>query len=449
MGGGNDVDDFQLSLSPLIFKLGQTSYLSSFRGKIETFLRRVRGVTEHSGNLAFASQNAENAPMPRTEFLSFSPPDIGDLEIEKVTTVLKDGQWLSSGPMTKAFEEQFAQRIGAKTALALNSCTAGLHLAMVVHEVGPDTEVITTPMTFCATANVVEHVGGRVVLADIEPDTLLISPQAIEEKLTKSTQGIMPVHYAGQPCDMAAIDAMAKSKGLFVVEDAAHAIPSKIDSKWVGSSENLTVFSFYATKNITSGEGGMITGSEELMEKVRVLALHGMSRNAWDRFKKGGSWKYDVLQPGFKYNLPDLASALGLAQLERLDELYAKRMKVVNAYEAEFQKCDWLKPLKTRAGVQSAHHLYVVRLQLEQLKIDRDRFIVELAERNIGASVHYTPLHMLTYYNKKYGWKPEDFPNATKAFREIVSLPLSSKMTSQDVHDVIEAVLDIGKQFKR
>ncbi len=387
--------------------------------------------------------------MPRTDFLSFSPPFITDSECESVMEVLKDGQWLSSGPKTKAFEARFCEVTGASSALALNSCTAGLHLAMVLHGVGPGDEVITTPMTFCATANVIEHVGGRVVLADVDSESLLVDPKEIERKLGPKTKGLVPVHYAGQPCEMDKIDSIAQQKNLFVVEDAAHAIPSKIGSNWVGSSDNLTLFSFYATKNITSGEGGMMTGPSELVDQARVMALHGMSRAAWDRFNKGASWKYDVVAPGFKYNLPDMASALGLAQLERLDELYERRMQVVDFYESEFVRLDFVSPLKVRSGVQSSYHLYVIQLELDRLKIDRDRFIVELAERNIGSSVHYTPLHMLSFYAKKYGWRESDFPNAARAFKRIVSLPLSSKMTVRDAADVVEAVKAIGELHRR
>lgn len=387
--------------------------------------------------------------MKRSEFLSFSPPALSDREIEAVVEVLKQGEWLSSGPKTKAFETEFLQRVGAPASLALNSCTAGLHLALLVHKVKAGDEVITTPMTFCASANVVEHVGANVVFADVEPDTLLIDPAQMERRLTKRTKVLMPVHYAGHPADMERINAMGRSAGIPVVEDAAHAIPSKIGDQWVGGSENLTVFSFYATKNITSGEGGMITGRPDWIEDARRLALHGMTKNAWDRFKKGGSWKYDMPEPGFKYNLPDMSSALGLVQLQRLDELYDRRMAVVNAYHEAFKDDPMLKFLKVKAGYQSSHHLFVALLNLEALTIGRDQFIVELGERNIGTGVHYMPVHMLSYYANKYGWKPKDFPVAFDAFERMVSLPLSSRMSVSDAGDVIEAVRDICATFKR
>lgn len=385
----------------------------------------------------------------RNEFLPFSPPCLSEEEVEAVSAVIREQNWLSSGPRTKQFEETFAARVGAESALGLNSCTAGLHLGMIVHGVGPGDEVITTPLTFCATANVVEHVGGTVVLADIDPDTLLIDIKEIEKRVTKKTKGLIPVHYAGHPCDMNAINAIAEKANAFVVEDAAHCMPSKIGDKWIGSSKNLAAFSFYATKNMTSAEGGMLTGAKDLVDRARVMALHGMSRNAWDRFAKGGSWKYDVPAPGFKYNLTDIASALGLVQLKRLDELYDRRMKVVRAYDEAFKDLSYIQTLKTKPGYQSSHHLYVIRIDPAQLKINRDQFIVELQERNIGCSVHYTPVHMHSYYAKKYGWKPEDFSKAHQAFERMISLPLSSRHTVQDAADVIEAVRDIGSKFKR
>jgi dTDP-4-amino-4,6-dideoxygalactose transaminase len=387
--------------------------------------------------------------MARETFLPFSPPALSEAEIQAVLEVVKEGTWLSSGPKTKEFEQTFQARVKAPAALALNSCTAGLHLALAAHDVGPGDEVITTPLTFCASANVVEHLGGTVRLADIDRETLLIDPQNIERSLTSKTKVILPVHYAGQPCDMDTINRMAAAKGIAVVEDAAHCMPSKIGDTWIGSGRNLTAFSFYATKNITSGEGGMLTGDVALVDRARVLALHGLSRAAWDRFAKGGSWKYDVEQPGYKYNLPDMASALGLAQLNRLDELYAARMEIVRLYEKAFEGSKFFRPVRVRRGVQSSHHLYVILLNLETLSIGRDQFITELGDRNIGASVHYLPVHMLSYYSKKYGWKPESFPNANWAFERMVSLPLSSKHTSKDASDVIEAVREICTKFEK
>lgn len=384
----------------------------------------------------------------RTEFLSFSPPCLSDLEIDAVVDVLRKG-WLSSGPKTKEFEEKFKSKVGAQAALALNSCTAGLHLAMVLHKIGPGDEVITTPMTFCATANVIEHQGGNVVLADVDPETLLINPIEIEKKISKKTKIILPVHYAGHPCDMETINRIAKNHGVAVVEDAAHCMPSKIGDKWVGSGSNLALFSFYANKNMTTGEGGMMTGPQALVDEARVLALHGMSHGAWDRFAKGASWKYDVPHPGYKYNLTDIASAIGVAQLSRLDELYERRLKIVDVYEKAFAGNRFLVGLKTKLGYLPSRYLYVTQLNLDMLTINRDQFIDQLSERNIGTSVHYTPIHMHSYYAKKYGWRPESFPNAYRAFQRMISLPLSSKMTVEDAADVVQAVNDVCVKYKK
>jgi dTDP-4-amino-4,6-dideoxygalactose transaminase len=392
----------------------------------------------------------DDASMMRKEFLSFSPPALSELEIKSVLEVLREGTWLSSGPKTRQFEEDFKRLVGASATLALNSCTAGLHLAMLIHRIGKGDEVITTPMTFCATANVVEHVGAEVRFADIDPETLLLDPREVEKVVNLKTRAIVPVHYAGQPCDMDRIEAIAKAQNIRVVEDAAHCNPSKIGHRWIGSSpENLTLFSFYATKNITTGEGGMMTGPESLVEEGRRLALHGMSRAAWDRFNKGGHWRYDVPEPGFKYNMMDMAAALGVAQLQRIDELYGRRMKIVEIYKQAFNGHKFITPLKVRSGVQSSYHLFGILLNLDALTLDRDRFIVEMSERNIGCSVHYTPVHMLSYYAKKYDLRPDSFPNAARVFPRLLSLPLSSRMQVGDAYDVVEAVEDICKKFQR
>lgn len=387
--------------------------------------------------------------MGRSKFLSFSPPMIGEQELDSVAGVLKASEWLSSGPKTKEFEENFKKTVGAEAALGLNSCTAGLHLGLVVQGVGPGDEVITTPMTFCATANVIEHCGATTVLADVEPDTLLIDPKEIEKKVTAKTKALIPVHYAGHPCDMEKINAIAAASKAIVIEDAAHCMPSKIGSRWIGSGGNLCAFSFYATKNMTTGEGGMLTGPTEWVDRARMMALHGMSKGAYDRFKKGGNWNYDVPQPGYKYNLTDVASAMGLVQLARLNELYQLRLKLVEFYDQAFKNSPNLSTLRVKPGYQSSYHLYPIFLNLEKLRIDRDEFIVQLTERNIGSGVHYRPVHMMSYYARKYSWKPESFPVAAKAFERMLSIPLSSRHTVEDAADVVQAVEDIFNKFKR
>lgn len=384
----------------------------------------------------------------RKEFLSFSPPYLSDQEIQAVTAVLKT-DWLSSGPKTAEFEKEFAAAVQAKAALALNSCTAALHISLLAEDVGPGDEVITTAMTFCATANVIEHVGAKTVLADVEPDTLLIDVKDIEKRITKKTKAIIPVHYAGHGVDMNALNKLAQKHGIKVIEDAAHCLPAKIDGKPIGASDNLTCFSFYATKNMTTGEGGMLTGPEEKLDKARMIALHGMSRGAWKRYAKGGNWKYDVPAPGFKYNMSDIMSAIGLVQLKRLPELYERRMAIVKRYDEAFKRMPWIQPLKVKPGYQSSHHLYAIRLDVNQLKIDRDQFITELAERQIGTGVHYIPIHMMSYYANKYGWKPSDFPVSQSQFERMLSIPLCSRMTVSDADDVIAAIDDIFKKFAK
>lgn len=376
------------------------------------------------------------------EFVPFAPPLVEEKDIAAVQEALMSG-WISTGPRTKKFEEEFKSYIGASDALALNSCTAGLHLALKVLGVGPGDEVITTPMTFCATANVVEHLGGTTVLADIDPDTLLIDPNEIEEKVSPKTKVILPVHYAGQSAPMTRINEVAKENGIHVLEDAAHCMPTKEEGKWVGSGDNLTSFSFYATKNVTTGEGGMLTGPEELIAKARTLSLHGMSRDAWKRFQKGGSWKYDVPEPGYKYNMTDLQAALGSVQLEKLNRMYEIRKRQVDIYNQVFEGGELLKPLKSREESQHSHHLYVILLQIEKLRTGRDEIIQKLTDLNIGTSVHYIPIHMHSYYKNKYGWKNDSFPKATHAFERILSLPLSPAHSLETIEMVAKTVRNL------
>lgn len=384
----------------------------------------------------------------RTTFLPFSPPYISREEIDEVVDTLSS-DWITTGPKTKRFEEEFAAFLGAESALALNSCTAGLHLALVVLGIGSGDEVITTPMTFCSTVNVIEHVGARPVLVDVEPDTLNISPSSIENAITSRTRAVMPVHYTGHPCEMDAIMKIAREHKLFVIEDAAHALPAQYKGKAVGTIGDLTAFSFYATKNLTTAEGGMLTGKQELIDKARVLSLHGMNRDAWKRYDKGGSWYYEVDVPGFKYNMTDIQASIGLQQLKKLNGFQERRREIVKRYNEVFSKCPCLETPVHRPYVEHAWHLYTLRLNLETLKIDRDRFIEKLKERNIGTSVHFIPIHLHPYYRQKYGYQPEDFPVAYSNFLRLISLPLYPRMSNEDVDDVIEAVFDVVERHRR
>jgi dTDP-4-amino-4,6-dideoxygalactose transaminase len=384
----------------------------------------------------------------RSKFLPFSPPTISKEEIAEVTDTLSS-DWISTGPKAKEFENEFARYLGADAALALNSCTAGLHLALISLGIGPSDEVITTPMTFCSTVNVIEHVGARPVLVDVQPDTLNISPELIEKAVTKKTKCILPVHYTGHPCEMDAIKEIARTNNLFIVEDAAHAFPSRYKDQKIGTIGDLTAFSFYATKNITTAEGGMLTGSPEFIEKARVYSLHGMNRNAWKRYDTGSSWYYEVIYPGFKYNMTDIQASIGLQQLKKIDGFQKRRREIVDEYDKAFSQYPYFEIPCRLPDIEHAWQLYVLRLNLETLRIDRDQFIEELKERNIGTSVHFIPIHLHPYYREKYGFKPEDYPVAYSNFQRIISLPLYPRMSDQDINDVIEAVLDVAEKYRR
>lgn len=378
----------------------------------------------------------------RTAFLPFSPPDIGGLEATEVLKALESG-WITTGPRVAQFEREVAALVAAPAALAVSSGTDAMQIALATLGVGPGDEVITSTMTFCSTAHVIEHVGAIPVLVDVEADTLNMDPNAVQAAITPQTKALMPVHLYGHPCDMASLRAIARDNDLHIVEDAAHALPAMHGDTFIGGGGSIAAYSFYATKNLTTAEGGMLTGSRDFIEKARPWALHGMSRDAHMRYEQGGSWHYDVVAPGFKCNMTDIHAALGLAQLQRLPGFQARRREIVDRYQASFSNLPQLQLPVERAGVQSALHLYVIRLALGALSIDRDGFIRELSDRRIGSSVHFIPVHMHSYYRDKYGYKPEDFPVAHENFHRIVSLPLYPSMTHEDVSDVVEAVTDI------
>jgi dTDP-4-amino-4,6-dideoxygalactose transaminase len=382
----------------------------------------------------------------RDRFLTFSPPAIGAQEIDEVIDTLKS-DWITTGPKTRRFEEEFARFLGAPAALAVSSATDAMQVALAALGLAPGDEVVTTPMTFCSTAHVIEHQGARPVLADVEPDTLCIDPARVAAAVTPRTRAILPVHLYGHPCDMDALMRIAERHGLFVLEDAAHAVPAGYRGRRIGTIGTATAFSFYATKNMTTAEGGMLTGSRELIDRARVWTLHGMSRDAYNRYAREGSWFYDVVAPGFKCNMTDIQASLGLAQLRKLPVFQERRREIVRRYDAAFGRMPAIQTPTERPGAESAWHLYVIRLRLEQLRIDRHRFIEELKARNIGASVHFIPLHLHGYYRDKYGYRPEDFPVAYREYQRIVSLPLHPRLTDADVADVIEAVGDIVTRF--
>ena len=404
------------------------------------------------------------ARLPRTSFLPFALPDLGEAEIEAVVRVLRSG-WITTGPEVQAFEREFAEYLGVRHAVAVNSCTAALHLALEAAGIGPGDEVLTSTITFTATGEVVEYLGARTRFADVDADTLNLDPAAVRALIQaeyvrrgdawvhRETGGrlraIVPVHYGGQSCDMPALQAIAAEYGLFVVDDAAHALPAMLNDRKVGAMGCPTAFSFYATKTLTTGEGGMLTTDDDaLAARARVMALHGITRDAWKRYTAAGSWFYEVSDAGYKYNLTDIAAALGRVQLRRLHEMQAGRARIAARYDDAFATLDAVEPLVTRPGVGHARHLYSIRLRLDRLSIDRARFIEELKERQIGTSVHFIPLHRQPFYAGKYGYDPAGFPVAEAVYPRLVSLPIYSRMSDGDVASVIAAVTDVTERFR-
>jgi dTDP-4-amino-4,6-dideoxygalactose transaminase len=386
-------------------------------------------------------------PMTAQPFLPFALPEIGDDEIAEVVDTLKSG-WVTTGPKAKRFEQAFAEYLGQNAedsqleCIAVNSATAGLHLALEAIGIGPGDEVITTTHTFTATAEVVRYLGADVKLVDIDPATLNIDIAAIEAAITPRTKAIMPVHYAGLAVDMLAVLDIARRHGLRVVEDAAHALPTTIEKELIGTlGSDATVFSFYANKTMTTGEGGMlVTRNPELARRARIMRLHGMSRDAFDRFTaKVPSWYYEIVAPGFKYNLTDIAAALGLHQLKRLPGFQQRRERIATRYHEAFSDLPVILPPDAPEGDIHSWHLYVLRLA-DEAGITRDEFIEGMFAAGIGCSVHYVPLHLHPYWRDRYGLTPEQFPHSQKAYERMVSLPLYTAMSDADVERVIAAV---------
>ncbi|MDB5818097.1 MAG: UDP-4-amino-4,6-dideoxy-N-acetyl-beta-L-altrosamine transaminase [Rhizobacter sp.] len=384
--------------------------------------------------------------VPALPFIPFALPDIGDAEIDEVVDTLRSG-WLTTGPKAKRFEQDFVAFLGDDDAtplqaMAVNSATAGLHLALEALGIGPGDEVITTTHTFTATAEVVRYLGADVVLVDFDPATFCIDVAAAEAAVTPRTKAIIPVHYGGLAADMTAILALARRHGLKVVEDAAHALPTTHGGRLVGTlGSHATVFSFYANKTMTTGEGGMVvTRDAALAQRIRTMRLHGMSRDAFDRFTaKVPSWYYEIVAPGFKYNLTDIAAALGLAQLKRVREFQRRRAEIATTYRAAFADLPVLLPPDAPAGDLHAWHLYALRLG-DHATLSRDTFIERMFEAGIGCSVHYIPLHLQPYWRDRYALKAEDFPQSQKAFERMVSLPIYTRMGDADVRRVVATV---------
>lgn len=397
----------------------------------------------------------------KEEFLPFSLPLIEDEEIKEVINVLKSG-WITTGSKTKSFENEFAKYIGCKHAIAVNSCTAALHLALDAIGLKEGDEVITSPMTFAATAEVIRYFKAKPVFVDIDPVTMNIDPEKIEDGKVRrwevgKAKAIIPVHFAGYPCEMDKIMDIAKKNRLKVIEDAAHVFPGSFKGKNIGTIGDITCFSFYATKNITTGEGGMITtDNDEWAERMRIMSLHGISKDAWKRYSAEGSWYYEIIAPGYKYNLTDIAASIGLVQLKKANRLWERRKKIVSMYNDAFRDIAEIETPAVKMienekmnGTEHSWHLYIIKLSLKHLAIDRNRFIDELKDRGIGTSVHFIPLHIHPYYREVFGYKPEDFPVSYEAYNKIISLPMYPKMSDNDVNRVIEAVLDVIKKNRR
>ena len=376
----------------------------------------------------------------RSSFLPFHVPDIGEEEVAAVVETLRSG-WLTTGAKVQQFEALFATYVGARHAVALNSGTAALHLALEAVGVREGDEVIVPTMTFAATGEVVAYLKATPVLVDCEPDTLNLDAAQLERLITPKTRAIIPVHHGGQPCDLNPILEVARRHQVSVIEDAAHALPAAYEGRPIGSIGDITCFSFYATKTITTGEGGMATTNrEDYADRIRMMSLHGISRDAWKRYTADGTWRYDILEAGYKYNLTDLAAALGLEQLKKCDRFRDRRRLIASRYSEAFAGIPGLAPPPCRPNRERAWHLYVLQVDQSRARISRDRMIERLKADRIGSSVHFIPLHLHSYYRQRFGYQPDDFPRATAAFERIVSLPIFPSMTDRDVSDVIEAV---------
>lgn len=383
----------------------------------------------------------------RQTFLPFALPDTGEAEVDAVSEVIRSG-WLTTGTKVRAFEAAFAEVVGAKHALAVSSCTAAMHLALEAIGIKAGDRVLTTPYTFAATAEVIRYLGAHPVFVDVRPDDLNLDIDRVAEALKRDPiAAIMPVHIAGEPCDLASLREVAGD--IPIIEDAAHALPTRANGQMIGSLSTFTCFSFYATKTLSTGEGGMlVTDDDAAADRCRVMSLHGISRDAWKRYTAEGSWAYEIIAPGFKYNLTDIAAALGLVQLDKLDAMWRRRREIAGRYDQAFSKLSVLQLPARDARNQHAWHLYMLRVDNARIRGGRDAFANRLRERNIGISVHFIPLHHHPYYRETYGYRPEDFPVATREFSREVSLPIYSKMSDRDVDDVIEAVVETAGELE-
>ncbi|MHC1739242.1 MAG: DegT/DnrJ/EryC1/StrS family aminotransferase [Ignavibacteriaceae bacterium] len=383
------------------------------------------------------------------EFIQFHKPYISDDEINEVVDTVRSG-WLSMGPKVLKFEEEFRDIIGCKEVVSVNSWTAAGHLTLEAYGLKEGDEVIVPTMTFPATAEIVCYFKAIPVIVDVDEDSLNISIEEIEKAITPKTKAIIPVHYAGEPCDMDEINALAKKYNLKVIEDAAHALPAKYKGRKIGTISDVTCFSFYATKTLATGEGGMIcTADEDLAERTRLMRMHGMNKDAWKRYSDACSWYYEVVAPGFKYNFTDIQASLGLAQLRKLDQMREMRANLAEIYTANFKDSKFLRIPQTKPDRETAWHLYAIRLNLEALTIDRGQFINELKNAGVGTGVHFMPVHQHIYYKNTFNLDPSKYPVAEDAFPRLISLPLYPGMTEAQVNKVIDVVNGTAKKFEK
>jgi len=385
----------------------------------------------------------------RREFIGFSPPLLGEDEEKEVLDTLRSG-WISTGPKTQKFEEAAVDYLGAKFACAVNSCTAALHLSLVAAGIKENDEVITSPFTFAATGHVICYQKARPVLVDIKKDTFNIDPKKIEERITDKTKAIIPVHYSGQPCDMDEIAKIAEEHNLVVIEDAAHAIGAEYKDKKIGTISPLTCFSFYATKNITTSEGGMAaTNNEEYADKIKRISLFGIDKDAWKRYSKTGSWFYDVKFLGYKYNMTDLQASLGLHQLKRIESFLKTRERYAQIYNKELGSLNEIETPFVKKDIKHARHLYPILIKPDSININRDQFIEELKRYNIGTSVQFIPLHLHSYYKDKFEFNKGEFPITEDIYERIINIPISPKIKEEDIMYIINAIKEIINNNKK
>ena len=380
----------------------------------------------------------------RSTNVAFARPEIGEREIAAVTDVLRSG-WLTTGPKTKEFESAFARALGVQHVVMLNSCTAALHLALEAVGLQPGDEVIVPTLTFASTANVVTYFGARPVLVDVRSDHN-IDPAAVQAAITEKTKVIIPVHFGGMPADMDEIVPLARARGINVIDDAAHSFPGSYRGRSIGTLADISCFSFYAIKTITTGEGGAaVTANAEWAERMRIMSLHGIAGQAWKRYMAGGKWYYEIEAPGFKYNMTDMAAALGLVQLDRAQEFLEKREGIAKLYDDAFGQFDAYELPPRRPDRSHSYYLYVLKLRPGEIGLGRDQFIEKLNAAGVGTSVHFIPVHTHPYYREAYGYKPEDLPVALDLYQRSISLPIYSRMSESDVATVIDAVSRLAR----